>query len=193
MTGDDTARLIYLVALGAVIGGWLLVQNRRRMGHLAQKAAIWGFIFIGAIIVAGLWSDLRRTVAPPQAQVAADGRLVIPRGPGGHYHVTAKVNGTPIRFIVDTGASGIVLSRADADRAGIDVAGLAYWGEAMTANGPVRTASVQLESLALGPFEDRGLRAWVNEGPMEVSLLGMSYLQRFERIEIAEGQLWLSR
>ncbi len=193
MTGDDTAKLIYLVALGAVIGGWLLMQNRRRMGHLAQLAALWGFIFVGAIIVAGLWSDLRRTVAPPLAQVAADGRLAIPRGPGGHYHVTAEVNGTPVEFIVDTGASGIVLSQADALRAGIDVAGLAYWGEAMTANGPVRTAPVQLESLALGPFEDRGLRAWVNEGTMEVSLLGMSYLQRFERIEIAEGRLWLSR
>lgn len=193
MTGDDTARLIYLAALGAVIGGWLLVQNRRRMGHLAQLAAIWGFIFVGAIIVVGLWSDLRRAVAPPQALVSADGRLAIPRGPDGHYHVTARVNGTPLRFIVDTGASGIVLSRTDAGRAGIDVAGLAYWGEAMTANGPVRTAPVQLDSLALGPFEDRGLRAWVNEGAMEVSLLGMSYLQRFERIEIAEGRLWLSR
>ncbi|PKP79293.1 MAG: TIGR02281 family clan AA aspartic protease, partial [Alphaproteobacteria bacterium HGW-Alphaproteobacteria-2] len=49
MTGDDTAKLIYLVALGAVIGGWLLMQNRRRMGHLAQLAALWGFIFVGAI------------------------------------------------------------------------------------------------------------------------------------------------
>lgn len=193
MSDDSLGSLVYLVLLGGVIGGWLLVQNRRQMGKLAQQAAIWGFIFVGAIVTVGLWGDLRRSVEPPRMQVLDEGRIAIPRDTGGHYKAVLEVNGVPVRFILDTGASGIVLTGADARRAGIDPEGLAYYGEAMTANGAVRTAPVRLESLSLGPVTDRGVRAWVNEGEMRESLLGMSYLQRFSHVEIADGTLWLTR
>lgn len=193
MTGDETARLIYLVLLGGAIAGWLLVQNRRRLGSMVQQAAVWGFIFVGAIVTVGLWGDLRRTIEPPRAQVVEAGRIAIPRAPDGHYKVTLDVNGVPLRFIVDTGASGIVLTREAARRAGIDTEALAFYGEAMTANGPVRTAPVRIGELRLGPVTDRNLRAWVNAGEMRESLLGMAYLQRFERVEISGDTLWLTR
>lgn len=193
MTGDETARLIYLALLGAVIAGWLLLQNRQRLGQMAQQAAVWGFIFVGAIVTVGLWGDLRRTAEPPRAQVVESGRIAIPRAPDGHYKVTLDVNGVPLHFIVDTGASGIVLTREAARRAGIDTDALAFYGEAMTANGPVRTAPVRIGELQLGPVTDRNVRAWVNEGEMRESLLGMTYLQRFERVEISGDTLWLTR
>jgi len=193
MDDHSLARLLYLVLLGGVIGGWLLVHNRHQMGRLAQQAAIWGFIFVGAIVSVGLWGDLRRSVEPPRIEVLDTGRIAIPRDAGGHYKAVLEVNGVPVRFVVDTGASGIVLSRADARRAGIEPDGLAYYGEAMTANGAVRTAPVRLDTLTLGPVTDRNLRAWVNEGEMRESLLGMSYLQRFSRVEIAQETLWLTR
>ena len=63
----------------------------------------------------------------------------------------------------------------------------------MTANGPVRTAPVRLEDVALGPFHDRDVRAFVNEGEMSKSLLGMEYLNRFARLEINGGRLILER
>lgn len=193
MQDDPLARLVYLVLLGGVIGGWLLVQNRRHLGRLAQQAAIWGFIFIGAIVTVGLWGDLRQSVEPPRMQVLDEDRIAIPRDAGGHYKAVLEVNGVPVRFVVDTGASGIVLTRADARRAGIDPDALAYYGEAMTANGAVRTAPVRLESLSLGPVTDRGMRAWVTDGEMRESLLGMSYLQHFRHVEIADDTLWLTR
>ena len=63
----------------------------------------------------------------------------------------------------------------------------------MTANGIVQTAMVRLDEMELGPFTDRAVRASVNGGEMSQSLLGMSYLQRFASIQIADNQLVLTR
>ena len=67
--------------------------------------------------------------------------MEVPRSADGHYYLTMEVNGAPIRFVVDTGATELVLSRADAERAGIDTGGLIYSGRAFTANGMVETAA----------------------------------------------------
>jgi aspartyl protease family protein len=125
--------------------------------------------------------------------ISADGRIELPRSPDGHYYLTAQVNGADIRFLVDTGATDIFLSRADAIAAGLDPANLAFIGSAMTANGQVRTAPVRLDTIRLGDIEDRGIRAFVNEGEMRESLLGMAYLQRFSSVEIRSGSLILTR
>ncbi|TCP42277.1 retropepsin-like aspartic protease family protein [Rhodovulum marinum] len=193
MPGDDIARLIYLALLGAAIAGYFLLANRHRLGQVAQQAAIWGLIFIGAIAGVGLWSDIRQDVIPRQTVFAEESRIEVPRAPDGHYYLTIDVNGAPVRFVVDTGATDVVLTRADAERAGLDPQTLDYFGEARTANGVVRTAPVRLERMALGPIEDRGVRAFVNAGEMRESLLGMGYLNRFERIEVVRDRMILSR
>lgn len=188
----DLPSLVYLVILGSVIGLWFFAQNRASPGKLAQYAAIWGLIFLGAIAVVGLWGDIRQTVQPRQ-NVMAEGRIELPRAPDGHYYLTAEVNGVPLLFVVDTGASRIVLSQQDARRAGIDTGELVFTGRALTANGEVRTAPVRLDRIELGPIRDTNVRAVVNGGEMEGSLLGMDYLHRFSRVEIAEGRLVLER
>jgi len=189
----DPASLVYLVLLLSAVGFWFVVQNRASLGRLAQQALAWGLIFAGALAVVALKDDILGAISPQQAVFASEGRIVLPRAPDGHYYLTAQVNGAAIRFTVDTGASEIVLSRADAEAAGIDTASLAFVGRAFTANGEVRTAPVRLDDFAIGPIHDAGLRAFVNEGAMDGSLLGMSYLQRYARIEITDGALTLTR
>ncbi|PWE34161.1 TIGR02281 family clan AA aspartic protease [Maritimibacter sp. 55A14] len=193
MENDSLARLLYLVLLGSAIGGYFIVQNRGNLSRLAQQGAIWAFIFIGAIVAVGLWDDLRRTVDGPRATVMESGTIEVPRAADGHFYLRLGVNDTPVRFVVDTGASGIVLSREDARRVGLDPESLDYWGEANTANGMVRTARVRLDSLSIGGISDRNVTAWVNDGQMDQSLLGMSYLQRFAKIEIAGSRMLLHR
>jgi len=188
----DIPSLVYLVILGSVIGLWFVVRNRAALGKLAQYAAIWGLIFLGAIAVVGLWGDIRQTVQPRQS-VISQSRIEVPRAPDGHYYLDAEINGVALRLVVDTGASQIVLSRADAARVGIDTERLVFPGRALTANGAVRTAPVRLESLAIGPIRDTHVRAVVNRGEMAGSLLGMDYLQRFSRVEISDGRLVLER
>ncbi|WP_294609815.1 retropepsin-like aspartic protease family protein [Roseovarius sp.] len=192
MENFDYARLTYLVILAAAVLFWFVAQNRASLGKLMQQALIWGLIFLGAIAVVGLWDDIRQTVRPMQTTVA-DGRIELPRAPDGHYYLNADVNGQPVRFVIDTGASQVVLSQADAEKIGIDTTRLAYLGRAYTANGMVRTAPVRLETVAVGAMIHKDVRAVVNEGNLEQSLLGMSYLQRYSSIEITNGAMVLTR
>lgn len=189
----DIGRLVYLGLLLAVIGGWVFVQNRQSLGKTFQMLAIWALIFLGVIAAYGLWEDIRQTVRPQQSVLTEAGRVEVPRARDGHYYLTLQVDGTPVQFLVDTGASEVVLNAADAERAGIDTGSLAYLGRAKTANGEVRTASVWVDEISLGGITDRNVRVWVNEGALEQSLLGMGYLQRWSSIEITGGALVLTR
>lgn len=191
MDGSETARLVYLVVLLTVVGGYFLIENRHRMGKVAQQAAIWGLIFLGVVAGVGLWDDVTRQVAPRES-VMADGRVEIPVAPDGHYYVTALVNGEKLRFVVDTGASDIVLTADDARRLGFDPDTLAFAGRAQTANGLVRTAPVTLDEITLAGFRDTRVPAVVNAGDLDTSLLGMRYLSRY-RITLAGDRMTLAR
>lgn len=190
MDNDQFARLIYLGLLLAALSGWLLTEYRGRMGQAARTALAWGMIVVGLMAGYGLWSDIRTQIAPMQ-QVSA-GRIEVPRAPDGHYYLTLEIAGATVQFMADTGATNVVLSRDDARRLGIETDRLIWLGEAETANGTVRTARVTLEDVRLGDFHDPMLTAWVNEGKMAGSLLGMDYLGRY-RIEIAGDRMILSR
>jgi len=141
----------------------------------------------------GLWDDIRRTTQPSFATVTADNQIKLRRAADGHYYVNTLVNGQTVRFMVDTGASDIVLTRSDARSVGFNPDALIYLGSASTANGEVRTAPIWLDSFSIGPIADSGLRAVVNSGEMDQSLLGMSYLQRFESVSFSGGFLVLTR
>jgi len=161
------------------------------MGRVAQQASIWALIFIGVIAVAGMWGDITQSVAPRQQM---DGTQVsVPRSPDGHYYLTLDINNTPVNFVVDTGASQVVLTQEDARRIGLDPAELRYLGRANTANGTVETANVSLEQVSLGDIVDQQVRAVVNGGQMEKSLLGMTYLNGFSSIAITNSELVLTR
>lgn len=191
MDGNDYGRLIYLALLLLAVGGYVIVEFRNRMGQALRVASAWGLIFIGVVAGYGLWNDIRPDLIPRQ-MVSEGGEIEVPRAQDGHFYLTLDVGGTPVRFMADTGASNMVLSTADAERLGIDPAGLVYLGTAQTANGVVRTARVELPEVTLGPFRDEDFPAWVNEGAMDMSLLGMEYLGLY-RVEIAGDRMILRR
>ncbi len=193
MDGDSIARIAYLGLLGAAVVAWFVSQNRQTLNKTLQQVMAWVFIFIGVIAAYGLWEDICTTVGPaPQLTITGE-TIQVPRASDGHYYLPVVANGEPITFLVDTGASQIVLSERDAERLGIDPDQLNYFGRAYTANGEVRTAPVRLDSLTLGPITDTNVSAWVNEGDLHQSLLGMEYLHRFSNIQFADGKLILSR
>lgn len=193
MDSFDTGRLIYLALLGLMVCAWFFAQNRLSTNKLLQQAAVWGLIFLGAIAAFGLWEDIRQTVRPQQTVFADQGKIVVPRSPDGHYYIAAEVNGAPVEFVLDTGATTLVLTREDAAAAGLTPDSLNFTSRAMTANGEVRTAPVRLDSVTIGPATDKDITAVVNGGEMSQSLLGMTYLQRWGKIEITGGELTLTR
>lgn len=193
MNEFEIGHLAYLALLLVMVLIWYVSSGRIALGQSLRNAAIWVLIFLGAIAIAGMWEDIRGTVRPMQTVLEDGSRIEIPRSNDGHYYATLNLNGADIEFVVDTGASEIVLSKDDAQRAGLDPENLAYWGRAMTANGEVRIAPVWIEEITLGGFTDTDVRATVNEGEMPQSLLGMSYLQRYAQITIAGNRLILTR
>jgi len=195
MTGDDIANLIYLSVLILVIGGYFIAVSRTNLPKMLQQGAIWVFIFIGAITVAGLWSEMGTTSFSRQSVIQTDGSTIVsaPRDRDGHYYLSLIINDAPIRFVVDTGATDLVLTKEDAARVGLDPKQLAYLSISNTANGQVRLARVRLDSVQLGDITDQDVRAVVNEGDMRESLLGMTYLQKFGRIQIEGNRLTLIR
>ncbi|MDK2774085.1 MAG: TIGR02281 family clan AA aspartic protease [Tabrizicola sp.] len=189
MDGETLTRVGYLAIIMVALGGWVIVEFRHRMGQALRMALAWGLIFVGVMAGFGLWSDIRQNIQPIQ-EITANGSVEVPRAEDGHYYLTLKIDGTPVGFMVDTGASGLVLAGADASRLGIDPGSPQYLGEASTANGVVRTARVTLPLVELGPFRNERFPAYVTEGDLSQSLLGMDYLGQF-RMEFAGGKLIL--
>ncbi len=183
----DTPRVLLMLGTLAVVSSGLVYARRLRLGLVARNAAIW--LAIGAAIVVGYtfrgdaamaFQRLRGELAPEYAVAAGPRSMVLTSGPDGHFYVMGQVNGAPVRFIVDTGASAIVLSPADAQRAGVDVAALTYGSPGETANGVGYMAQLTVPSLQVGPLRLANVPVGVNKAPMSASLLGMSFLKNVD-------------
>jgi aspartyl protease family protein len=193
MTPDNKAYLFYLALLLLFVGSGAVFGNRRRLGEKLQQAAIWALIFVGVIIAYGFRDVLSSQLYPTAVVQTRDGTLAVKRSRDNQFHITLQVNGVDMDFIVDTGASDLVLTKEDATRVGIDTGALTFLGRAQTANGTVGTANVKLGVVTLGNITDYDLRASVNEGDLFESLLGMSYLSRFREMRITGDTLYLTR
>jgi clan AA aspartic protease (TIGR02281 family) len=109
----------------------------------------------------------------------------------GHVALTAVVNGAPIRFLVDTGASLVTLTPEDARAAGIAPSELIFSQRSLTANGWAREAPVTLREVRIEQLAIPDVPAEVSEN-LHVSLLGMSFLKRLKRFEMRENALTIN-
>jgi aspartyl protease family protein len=190
---DAQARILYLSLLGMAVASGLFFRYRDRLGAALQHAAIWVLIFLGVTLAVGFYEPLMNQLNPGRAALMADGRIELRRRDDGHFHADVAVNGTELRFLVDTGASALVLSRRDAERAGIELDGLSFIIPVSTANGRVYAAPVRLDRIEFGGFTDRDVPAMVNGGDSGDSLLGMDYLGRFQSLQIEGDRMYLTR
>lgn len=104
--------------------------------------------------------------------------IAIAAGPGGHFVASGLINGKPVQLMVDTGATSVAMSRADAERVGVD------WKRgqltlSQTAGGVVPIHIVSLNSIRIGDVEVFNVPAAVVASDMPVVLLGNSFLGRF--------------
>jgi len=134
--------------------------------------------------VAGQVRTLRLGAAPSRvgtgsAPVAGAGStIVLPMGTGGHFSAAGSINGKPVNFLVDTGATSVALSQGEANRIGLE------WkrgrpGLSQTANGTVPVYAVNLTTVRVGDVEIANVAAVVVPSDMPMVLLGNSFLNRF--------------
>lgn len=191
--GDEIARIVYVTILGGALLGYALIANRGGIGQMLRHLLLWGLLFLGVAAGYGIWQDSGHRLIGVQQE--RGGSVELTRDRSGHFYIELKISGPSgasaetVRFMIDTGATDLVLSRLDAERLGYGEGDLAFLGTARTANGIVRTARVWLDEVRLGSRIDRRVPALVNEGELHISLLGMGYLERFSRIEISRNTM----
>jgi aspartyl protease family protein len=119
-------------------------------------------------------------------------RVALRADPRGHYEVDAIVNGRAVTVMVDTGATTVALNAASARRLGLFLSQRDYTVPIATANGVVAAAPVTLSEIRLGGISVRNVKAVVMPGEvLPINLLGMTFLSRLSKFEIADGRLVL--
>ena len=196
----DWVRVFYLVALLALVAGGVVAGRRLRPHDTAKQAAAW--VGVALLLVAGysyraelgdVGERVLGNLLPHRGVEVEGGAVVFRAGSDGHFRIEALVDGAPVRFLVDTGASDVVLSPADARRLGFALEDLAFTRLYATANGVVRAAPVRLGEVVIGPIRMTDVPASVNEAEMRSSLLGLSFLGRLSAYEVRDDALTLRR
>jgi aspartyl protease family protein len=131
-----------------------------------------------------------RTAASQPQQYWTGNTEVFPADAQGHVFIDALVNGAPVHFLVDTGATLVSLTMRDAQAAGIDPASLKFTVRTATANGISESAPVTLHDVSIDQIPVRDVPALVPRN-LGVSLLGQSFLTRLRSYDMQNGQLTL--
>jgi aspartyl protease family protein len=129
--------------------------------------------------------------APAAEPAPASSAAAITKAQDGHFWAEATVEGRHVRFLVDTGATTVALTAADAKRLGIDASRLDFSHPVKTAAGEIRAALVELDYVSVAGARVEKVQALVMEKGLETSLLGMSYLGRLSRLEATPDSMIL--
>ena len=167
-------------------------------------------ILVIAAVLIGLgvaMAKMADTMAPAKSTVAisrsadtsdtavSSGRTVsIDKDRNGHFQTEARVDGSYLDFMVDTGATVIALKERDAARVGIHPSPADFTANVSTANGPAKAARARLASIEVGDVRVRDVDALIMpDGMLAQNLLGMAFLSRLKRFEYADGKMVLQQ
>lgn len=198
MQNNDWQNFIYLALILVVLVSGLISRRDLDFKKIVKYLAIWsviGFVTVALYAYRFEFSDFKTRILgeinPSAVRVGKTGELIVNLSEDGHFYLNVKINGTPVRFMIDTGASDIVLNLNEAKRLGIDVRELRFNKPYQTANGTSFGAMVLLNEIVVGDAVFRDVPASVNSAEMGTSLLGMSFLRQFNKYEFYRDRLVL--
>ncbi|RWP44835.1 MAG: TIGR02281 family clan AA aspartic protease [Mesorhizobium sp.] len=199
---DDFSRLIWLGALVALIGAGLL-RSGRPLGTMARSLGTWAVIVLALIAgyqyryeLQDFASRVTAGLVPgsPLALGLDDGRatVTLDKAGNGHFEARILVNGTPVRAVVDTGATSTVLTAQDAQAAGFNPAALNFTIPVSTANGMARAAVVRTDELAIGGIVRNDMPVMIAApGMLGQSLLGMNFIGSLSGFDVRGDRMIL--
>ena len=202
MANGDFARLMALGVLGAALAAGAL-RRGMRFYVTARQAIFWLAMLSGLVAAYQYRFDLQNIASRvtagiipsrPQTAFGENGalRVTIGKANSGHFEADGIVNGAGVSFLVDTGASDVVLTMDAAAAAGIDLTGLDFTYPVSTANGLAFSAKVKLDELRIGGIVRRDVSAMIAEqGKLDQSLLGMSFLSTLSAYAVQQDQMIL--
>jgi aspartyl protease family protein len=200
--GTETAlgdpALVQTLGFLALASSGLLFVRQFNLKQTVRNVLIW--VAAGGVLIIGfsfqnelkdLGLRLRSNLVPGYPVETGAHELTLSEGQDGQFHVYGEINGTRIAFLVDTGASDIVLDPSDARRLGIDLDNLTFDRPFGSANGIGYGAKTVVAGLAVGPIVFSGVEVAINKAEMGSSLLGMAFLKRLKSYSVSGGKLIL--
>jgi aspartyl protease family protein len=195
--GDQALSLVYFLLLLVLVGSGLAVR-RAPLGKTLKMALIWVLIFAVGFAVVALKDDFRalggRMLAELNGEAGQEVRgqeLRIRRANDGHFWVDGEINGRPLRFLVDSGATVTTITEEIARGAGIDASG----GPGVmveTANGPALFRRGRAASLRIGPIARADFRVHIAASLGDTNVLGMNFLSSLSGWSV-EGNMLVLR
>jgi aspartyl protease family protein len=191
MTNDVQLGSLYLLMAMVLILGTLMAR-RERWARLATFGLMWVAIFGAGFLLLTFRDDLGYVAQRLRAEATGDPvitgeELRIPMAIDGHFWIEGSLNGLPVKFLVDSGATMTTIGRDTAAEAGIPVSERRNQ-VVRTGNGNLRVATARADTLAIGPIERRQVGLHVADHE-DLNVLGMNYLSSLERWGV-EGR-WL--
>ena len=181
MSNGQGPQALYFIILLVMVGS-SVAALRIPMGKALRMALAWIAIFgLGFLIFAfrGEFSGLgTRLRAEATGAAIADGKeLRIPIADDGHFYVDAAVNGHPVRFMVDSGASTTTIAIAEARKAGMEIG--TRKAVVNTANGPTQVIQSYAGSLEIGSIARTDFPVDISQQE-DMNLLGMNFLSTLQ-------------
>ena len=191
MTNDWMLGSLYLLMALMLVAG-SLIARRERFAKLMTFALAWIAIFGAGFVLFTFRDDLgyvaQRLRSEASGQPVVEGQQVrIPMAIDGHFWVEASLNGVPVKFLVDSGATMTTIGRTTAEAAGVAVSANRTQ-VVRTGNGMLRVSTGRADSLAVGPIDRSSVGLHVTENE-DLNVLGMNYLSTMNRWGV-EGR-WL--
>lgn len=191
--------LIYLSLLLILLVNGVIFKSHIKASDLLKQIGSWSVIILIILIAYSFRYDLSSIkdrvsaeLFPSKVVQIGDRQIAIAIANDGHFYADIKINQQPIRFMVDTGASDIVLNLSDAKRVGIDINNLSSFKQYQTANGSIVSGLATVDKVELAGVLFNDVTVSVNNSNMGTSLLGMSFLQRFKKYEFYQDRLVLT-
>lgn len=184
--------------IAALVVGWIgavMLRNKIAGGRLVRTLSTLALVGILLAVFMQLARfdprlDAVTELGMPEQRIEGS-ETIIPLAPDGHYWLVANVNGVPVRFLVDTGATLTALSTSDAARAGLEPRAGGLPVMLGTANGTVTAELTTVSSLTFGNIEARGLDAVIAPNLGQTNVLGMNFLSRLKGWRVKNGDLIL--
>lgn len=196
-TYEGSARLAASITMLVLMTSSLILGWRGSVSQALRYTFLWVAIGFGLVLaysfrgdVTAIWQRVAGEINPAMPVQRSSAEVVLRMADDRHFYADADINGTEIRMLVDTGASMVVLSEADAERAGLDPEQLDYTMVVSTANGQAMAAPVTLDEVRVGSIVRNDVRAAVSRG-LSGSLLGMSFFTTLSKFAIESDELVL--
>lgn len=199
MKSHDLQQIIYLIIIISFLLIGIFSQKNLSWQKIIKYLLMWALIGFSIIVIYAYRFEfinfkerINLEINPTSAQINQQGQLVINIADDSHFYITLLVNKTPILFMIDTGASDMMINLDDANKIGINLKKLVFNKAYQTANGRSFGAYVKIREIEISGVKFKDIGASVSQSDMGTSLLGMSFLRRFNKYEFFQDRLVLT-